>query len=117
MQADPSNPLPCSEADKKKYPKGQMPETAATAAPVIDAGAPTTTEDEDLEALIKGGEAGAPKTTPAPGQESDEDLEALIKGGTAKDAGEADGAPSKPAPKPGQESDDDLLEMIKGNKK
>ena len=117
VQADPSNPLPCSEADKKKYPKGQMPETAATAAPVIDAGAPTTTEDEDLEALIKGGEAGAPKMKPVPGQESDEDLEALIKGGTAKDAGEADGAPSKPAPKPGQESDDDLLEMIKGNKK
>jgi tripartite ATP-independent transporter DctM subunit len=111
VQADPSNPLPCSDADKAKYPKGQMPEPATTAAPVVDAG-PSTTEDEDLEALIKGKEAGAPKT-PAPGQESDEDLEALIKGGP-KDGG-ADAAPSKPAPKPGQETDEDLEKLIKGN--
>jgi C4-dicarboxylate transporter, DctM subunit len=114
VQHDPSNPLPCSDEDKKKYPKGQMPEPATTAV-VEDAGTAPTSEDEDLEALIKGKEAGAPKA-PVPGQESDEDLEALIKGG-GKDAGTADAASSKPAPKPGQESDDDLLEMIKGNKK
>ncbi len=111
VQADPSNPLPCSDADKLKYPKGQMPEPATTAAPAVDAG-PTTSEDDELEALIKGKEAGAPKT-PAPGQESDEDLEALIKGGP-KDGG-ADSAPSKPAPKPGQETDEDLEKLIKGN--
>jgi tripartite ATP-independent transporter DctM subunit len=116
VQADPSNPLPCSDADKLKYPKGQMPEPATTAAPVVDAG-PSTSEDDELEALIKGKEGGAaaPKA-PAPGQESDEDLEALIKGG-GTDAAAADAAPSKPVPKPGQESDDDLMEMIKGNKK
>ncbi|HSO37201.1 MAG TPA: TRAP transporter large permease [Labilithrix sp.] len=116
VQADPSNPLPCSDADKLKYPKGQMPEPATTAAPVVDAG-PSTSEDDELEALIKGKEGGAaaPKA-PVPGQESDEDLEALIKGG-AVDAAAADAAPSKPVPKPGQESDDDLMEMIKGNKK
>ena len=107
VQADPSNPLPCSDADKLKYPKGQMPEPATTAAPVVDAG-PTTTEDEDLEALIKGKEAGAAPKAPT-GQESDEDLEALIKGGP-KDA-----APNKPAPKPGQETDEDLEKLIKGN--
>jgi tripartite ATP-independent transporter DctM subunit len=117
VQNDPSNPLPCSDEDKKKYPNGQMPEPAATTAAPVDAGAPTTSEDDDLEALIKGKEAGAPKT-PTPGQESDDELEAMIKG--TKDAGGGageGGASNKPAPKPGQESDDDLLEMIKGNKK
>jgi len=109
VQADPSNPLPCSDADKRKYPKGQMPEPATSAPPVVDAGA-STTEDDDLEALIKGKEAGAPKA-PAPGQESDDDLEALIKGG-GKDAA----APAPPAPKPGQETDEDLEKLIKGNK-
>ena len=81
MQNDPSNPLPCSEADKKKYPKGQMPEPAASTTLAADAGTSATTEDEDLEALIKGKEAGAAPKTPAIGQESDDELEALIKGG------------------------------------
>ena len=93
VQADTSNPLPCSDADKLKYPKGQMPELAATAAPVVDAG-PSTSEDEELEALIRGGEAGAAPKAPT-GQESDEDLEALIRGGSSD--GGADSAPSTPA--------------------
>jgi hypothetical protein len=113
VQADPSNPLPCSDEDKKKFPKGQMPEPVTTAAPVVDAG-PEPTEDEELEALIKGKEGGAPKAPPTPGQESDEDLEALIKGGP-KDAGAADA--SKPAPKTGQETDDELEQLIRGGKK
>ena len=81
VQADPSNPLPCSDEDKKKFPKGQMPAPATTALVVEDAGAPTS-EDDDLEALIKGKEAGAPRPAPsgAAGQESDDELEALIKG-------------------------------------
>ena len=120
VQHDPSNPLPCSDEDKKKYPNGQMPEPATSAAAPVDAGASATSEDDELEALIKGKEGGAPAPkTPTPGQESDAELEALIKGG-GKDAaaGATDsGASNKPAPKPGQESDDDLLEMIKGNKK
>jgi len=120
VQHDPSNPLPCSDEDKKKYPNGQMPEPATSAAAPVDAGASATSEDDELEALIKGKEGGTPAPkTPTPGQESDDELEALIKGG-GKDAaaGATDsGASNKPAPKPGQESDDDLLEMIKGNKK
>ncbi len=111
VQADTSNPLPCSDADKLKYPKGQMPELAATAAPVVDAG-PSTSEDEELEALIRGGEAGAAPKAPT-GQESDEDLEALIRGGSSD--GGADSAPSTPAPKPGQETDEDLEKLIRGN--
>jgi len=115
VQQDPSNPLPCSEEDKKKYPNGQMPEPATTAVVAVDAGAPSTDED-DLDALIKGKEAGAPKPAPAPGMETDDELDAIIKGG-AKDAGSADAAPAKPGPKPGQESDDELMDMIKGGKK
>lgn len=88
-----------------------MPELAATAAPVVDAG-PSTSEDEELEALIRGGEAGAAPKAPT-GQESDEDLEALIRGGSSD--GGADSAPSTPAPKPGQETDEDLEKLIRGN--
>lgn len=119
VQNDPSNPLPCSEEDKKKYPKGQMPEPATVTPTTPDAGSETTSEEDELDAIIKGKEAGAPAPkAPALGQESDDELEALIKGG-GKDAGAGGegGASTKPAPKPGQESDDDLLEMIKGNKK
>lgn len=112
VQADPSDPKPCSDADKVKYPNGQMPEHEAIAAPVVDAGAAPSSEDEDLEALIRGEDASAPK--PAHSSESEEDLEALIRGGA--ELGKADGGDSKSAPKPGQESEEDLLEMIRGKK-
>lgn len=120
VQQDPSNPLPCSEEDKKKYPNGQMPEPPAVEdTSTKDAGAtPTPTgDDDDLDSLIKGKDGGGAKKEPAPGQESDDELDAIIKGkGGGGDAG-ADAAPAKPAPKPGQESDDDLMDMIKGGKK
>lgn len=117
VQQDPSNPLPCSAEDKKKYPNGQMPEPAIAPDTVKDAGAtPTPTgDDDDLDSLIKGKDGGGAKNEPTPGNETDDDLESLIKG-KGKDGG-ADAAPSKPAPKPGQESDDDLMDMIKGGKK
>ncbi|MBX3187536.1 MAG: TRAP transporter large permease [Labilithrix sp.] len=112
VQQDPSNPLPCTEADKKKYPNGQMPEPAAVV-DAVDAGAATGTgeDDDDIEALIRGKEAGAPQA-PAPGQESDDDLLDMIK--SNKEAGAP--APEKKAPAPGQETDDELLDMIKTKK-
>lgn len=122
VQEDPSNPLPCSAEDKKKYPNGQMPEQPAVIEDATkDAGATPPTpggDDDDLDAIIKGGaKDGGTKKEPAPGTESDDDLDAIIRG-KGKDAGSAaDAAPSKPASKPGQESDDDLLDMIKGGKK
>jgi len=106
VQLDRNNPQPCSEEDKKKYPKGQMPakpDAVVTAKP--DAGTDST-EDDDIDALIRGKEAGAPK--PAPSGD-DDDLDAIIKGKDNKDAGAA-----KPAPKPGQETDDELENLIKG---
>ena len=45
VQDDPNNPQPCSEADMKKYPGGQMPTQEA---PAAGGGAPTGTEEVDL---------------------------------------------------------------------
>ncbi len=103
VQLDRNNPQPCSEEDKKKYPKGQMPVTE-TPTEQPEAGAPTGDDDDDIDSLIRGKEAGAPK----PASTDDDDLDALIKGKEA-------GAPEKPAPKPGQETDDELENLIKGN--
>jgi tripartite ATP-independent transporter DctM subunit len=115
VQQDPSNPLPCSDEDKKKYPKGVMPESATTAAasPVDAGAAKPMSDDDELEALISGKEAGA-KVAPPSTAQSDDELEALIMG-TGKDAGAAGDAAAKPS-KPAPESDDDLLQMIKGTK-
>ena len=113
VQLDRNNPQPCSDEDKKKFPKGQMPDTGNEPVEVKDAGAVDTTDDEDLEALIKGNapstDGGAAKV---PGNETEEDLEALIKGGggDTKDA-----AADKPKPKPGQETEEDLENLIKGH--
>lgn len=93
VQADRSNPLPCSEEEKKKYPNGQMPAPTATmqAEPTVpEAGAtPTGTEDEDaLLALMAGGsqdagvEASTKPVEPAPAQNSEEELLRLMMGGT-----------------------------------
>lgn len=116
VQLDRNNPQPCSEEDKKKYPKGQMPAVEEPSVAVVDAGAkePGGEDDDDLAALIGGKEAGAPKEAGAAGSESDDDLMNAIKGGGgAADGGAAEAG--KPAPKAGQESDDDLMNMIKGN--
>ena len=115
VQLDRNNPKPCSEADKKAYPNGQMPESAA-AAP-IDAGAaakePGAEGEEDLDALIRGDkpipEAGA--ATPAAGTESEDDILAAIKGVAAEAGAGAAGAPKKPM---GQETEEDLENLIKG---
>lgn len=107
VQLDRNNPQPCSEEDKKNFPKGQMPDPASF---VKDAGAPPppATDEDNLDAIIRG--TPAPSAPKPPGQESDEELEALIKGGAGKDA-----AADKPAPKPGQETDEDLEKLIKGH--
>jgi tripartite ATP-independent transporter DctM subunit len=110
VQQDRSNPLPCSEADKKRFPNGQMPETANTAAVETKDAGPPGEDDEDLDSMIRGKDAGPKK---APGNESDDDLLDLIKG----DDNKKDAGPPKKKPPVGQESDDDLLDMIKGDKK
>ncbi len=114
VQLDRNNPQPCSDEDKKKYPKGQMPETAPQPDTVVDAGPPTTNpDDDDLDSIIKG--TGAPKEAgaKAPGTESEDDIMAMIKG-SSSDAGASADAATKPKPKTGQESEDDLMDLIKG---
>lgn len=117
VQLDRNNPQPCSEADKKAFPKGQMPDAPQQVEEVKDAGAPSTNPDEDdIEALIKGGAPKSDAGSKPTGTESEDDLEAMIKGsggGGGADGGNADAAP-KTAPKPGTESEDDLENLIKG---
>lgn len=112
VQVDSSNPLPCSDEDKKKFPGGAMPEEPGAAPQEqADAGAPAAGEDdEDLDSLIKGGGGGAKKPDKPVGEESEDDLENLIKGGGEAKA-DAAAAPVKPL---GQESEDDLKDLIKG---
>jgi hypothetical protein len=98
VQEDRTNPLPCTDEDRKLWPNGQAPEAAnptpdqpAVAAAKADAGEGEESE-EDLAALIMGGgkkDAGA-KAAPAPAateEPSEEDLEKLIMGGAAKKDG------------------------------
>jgi Na+-transporting NADH:ubiquinone oxidoreductase subunit NqrE len=115
VQQDPSNPLPCSDEDKKKYPKGVMAEPAkAAASSTVDAGAAKAmTDEEELEALISGKEAGA-KVAPAAALDSEEELEALIKG-VVKDAGAAGDAAAS-TPSTSSPTEDELLQMITGTK-
>jgi len=115
VQHDNSNPLPCSEADKKKYPNGRMPEKAAVAAP--DAGTTAMSEEEALDALIAGkGAADAGAAPPKPtGEMTDEEMDALIAGKGKKDAE----APPAPTNKPitGNETDEELDRLIQSKGK
>src|SRR6185437_1693608 len=82
VQEDRTNPLPCSEEDKKAWPNGQPPEEPETAPEQpMGGGNPQAAVTTD---------AGAPDLD----NESEQDLEALIMGGGSKDGGAA-GAGSK----------------------
>src|SRR5580658_3582923 len=70
VQEDRTNPLPCTDEDKKLWPNGQAPEAAET---------------EEKKPAAKVVEAAKPDA--GEGEESDQDLEALIMGGGKKDAG------------------------------
>lgn len=115
VQLDRNNPKPCTEEDKKKYPNGQMPQVTEPDDTSKDAGAAGIPDEDDLDSIIKGKEAGASKP---PGQESDDDLLNSIKGTPSPGAGDSDGgsadAGAKKKPKTGQETEDDLMDMIKG---
>jgi C4-dicarboxylate transporter, DctM subunit len=115
VQLDRNNPKPCSEEDKKKFPNAQMPDTNTPDEPK-DAGALPTSDDDDLDSIIKGKTPAEPTAKPA-GQESDDDILNMIKGtgGATSDAGAADAGKPKRAVKTGQETEDDLMDMIKGN--
>jgi tripartite ATP-independent transporter DctM subunit len=114
VQHDNSNPLPCSEADKKKYPNGRMPEKAANAAPP-DAGTTTTSEEDALDALIAGKskpDAGAEAPKP-PGEMTDDEMDALLAGKGKKDAE----APAPTAKPPGEMTDDEMDRLLQSKTK
>lgn len=106
VQADPTNPLPCTEEEKKKYPNGQMPVVDIKPIATPDAGAGTA--DDDLLAQMMGGakEGGAPS---AEGGESDDDLFQKMMGG-GKDSGAAE-PPKK------LDTDEDLFQKMMGGAK
>ena len=95
VQEDRTNPLPCSEEDRKKWPGGQSPEPAAATPQEPAPGAEPTGdegEDEELLKLMRGGgdDAGALPAVPgaAPegagsGEINEEDLLRQMQGGDA----------------------------------
>lgn len=114
VQLDRNNPKPCSDADKAAYPNGQMPESTSPDAPPNAGGAPDApppSDDDDLDAIIRGKVAAPDAGAKSLGAESEDDLLNAIKG-----SGESkpdSGASVKP--KMGQETEDDLLDLIKGH--
>jgi hypothetical protein len=89
-----------------------MPEPAA-AAPVDAGPATPQSEDEAIDALIAGKEAGAPK--PSSAGPSEDDIDDLIMGKGKKDGADAD-APKKPT-LTGKESEEDIDNLIMGKGK
>lgn len=123
VQEDTTNPQPCSEADKKRWPKGQEPQSddSNDAVPTVDdaadAGGGEGDDDEALLKMMAGGDDGgdAPEPTNG-GAKSDDELLKEMMGGD-EDAGAAPVAPSASAT--GKKSaDDELLEeMMNSGKK
>jgi TRAP-type C4-dicarboxylate transport system permease large subunit len=109
VQADRSNPLPCTEEEKQKYTNGQMPVPATTAStastgtapPQADAGGIAPLDEDALLAEMMGGgsskdggakanDAGTSAPTPAPTStttESDDDLFKKMMGAGKDDGG------------------------------
>ncbi|WP_394843700.1 TRAP transporter large permease [Pendulispora brunnea] len=87
VQEDRTNPLPCSEEDRKKWPGGQLPEPAAATPQAPAAGAEsssepgTDSEDEELLKLMRGADAGAAPAPSAPSSEGSGEIneEELLK--------------------------------------
>lgn len=107
VQYDPTNPLPCSEEEKKKYPNGQLP-VVETPIETPDAGAANSEagdDDDDLMKKMLGGGGGADAGAGGPDEEGDL-LEKMLNAG--KDAGETKKEEKK------NESDEELLKKMLG---
>ncbi|MEO8876784.1 MAG: TRAP transporter large permease [Polyangiaceae bacterium] len=109
VQEDTTNPQPCTEADKKAWPKGQAPEDTTTPVvdEVVDAGAEPDDSDDALLKMMAGGDSGA-ATPDNGGAQSDDDLLKAMEGTGAKDAGATAPTPSGPP----KSADDLLLEQM-----
>jgi tripartite ATP-independent transporter DctM subunit len=104
VQEDRTNPMPCTDADKKAWPNGQPPDSAEANVPI-----PALTGSGAAPAAPP--DAGAPDLN----DESEQDLEALIMGGGAKDGGlKKDAAPAAAPSATGEPSEEDLEKLIMG---
>jgi tripartite ATP-independent transporter DctM subunit len=110
VQYDPTNPLPCTEDEKKKYPNGQLPTPVVyepTPTPQADAGTTGEGNDDDLLQKMLGGGSGTDAGSGGPDEEGDL-LEKMLNAG--KDAAAK--------PEAGEEkkldSDDELLKKMLG---
>jgi len=122
VQEDRTNPLPCSDEDKKKWPGGQLADTEAkpTEKPAVKEGeGEGDAEDQELLKLMQGGgEAGAKPVTPggesgeSGGDFSEEELLKQMQGGKAA----ADAGASAPAPKDDSApmDEEELLKQMRG---
>jgi tripartite ATP-independent transporter DctM subunit len=121
VQEDTTNPQPCTDADKKRWPKGQEPEDTTTpvAQEVVDAGAAPDDSDDALLKAMAGGSSDAGSAAPANSAESDDDLLKQMEN-AGKDSGAAPTTSASAAPTasgPPKSADDLLLEEMMGGKK
>ena len=116
MQEDPTNPQPCTEEERKKYPQGQ---STVLENPVVveahDAGAAPQAGDGGADDLLNqmlgaGLDAGA---APA-GDGSAEDLFNQMMGAGADGGADASADAAKEAAAPKKGSDEDLYNQMMG---
>jgi tripartite ATP-independent transporter DctM subunit len=106
VQADPSNPLPCTEEDKKRWPNGQAA-SPAVAAPESKEEIAAPGEDEDLLKMMEGKSSGrdaAALTEEHPAAASEESEADLLK--KMMGAGQTPAAPKK------EDSEEELLKQM-----
>ncbi|MGH7283768.1 MAG: TRAP transporter large permease subunit, partial [Polyangiaceae bacterium] len=118
VQEDTTNPLPCTDADKKRWPNGQEATTEDnTTAPVAeeDAGTGDNAADDALLQMMAGGDGGAATNGDNGGGTSDDDLLKQMEN-AGKDAGAAAPTPSTSSTAK-KSADDLLLEEMMGGKK
>jgi C4-dicarboxylate transporter, DctM subunit len=109
VQADRSNPLPCTAEDKLAWPNGQAP---AAVMPEVakPTNAPPPSGDADEDALLKSmmGGGAAPKPSASAAPDDDDALLQKMMGGASKDAGKS------PTPPPKEDDEDALLKKMMG---
>ncbi len=109
VQEDRSNPLPCTPADRLKWPHGEAPAVVTPTRDTTKAAA-VAPSDSDDDALLKQMMGGAPVAKPsgsaAPAPDDDDALLLKMMGGAAKDAGKAG------TPAPAADDEEELLRKM-----
>jgi hypothetical protein len=111
VQEDRSNPIPCTEEDKKKFGKDGTTNPYAEATPAPTATAPASAKPGEDDDLMKQMMGDAPKKDDKPKNEDDDLLKQMMGDTSAKPATSA-----APSAKPSDPMDDLMKEMM-GEKK